>query len=337
MMFTHGKLMSGRRAGYLMAAGMLLALSVLVMLFRVSDTGAAAAYVEEESVQHGTVYLLTEGAVFTGYGSPDMELEEGQAVEICLGGAVNAAAAQAETVAQLLERLEVELSPLDMVTVDLSADPIEISVDSEVILYEQEQQITKSSITYVDNDILPTWCETVLQQGQDGVDTKTYEVVFSAGAEVSRQLVEETSTEATATVIERGTLTNFAPNDAQVADIVTNEDGTGVITLANGQQITFNQKLTMKATAYSAGDPGVGTITATGTTVRVGTVAVDRRQIPYGTKMYVVSNDGAYCYGFSIAEDTGGAIKNNRIDLYFNTQAECIQFGVRNCTVYILD
>ena len=63
----------------------------------------------------------------------------------------------------------------------------------------------------------------------------------------------------------------------------------------------------------------------------------NRKQIPFGTKMYVVSNDGAYLYGFSVAEDTGGAIRQNRIDLYFETYQECINFGVRNCTVYILD
>ena len=37
------------------------------------------------------------------------------------------------------------------------------------------------------------------------------------------------------------------------------------------------------------------------------------------------------------AEDCGGAIKGNRLDLYFDTTAECFQFGVRNCTVYFLD
>ena len=39
----------------------------------------------------------------------------------------------------------------------------------------------------------------------------------------------------------------------------------------------------------------------------------------------------------AVAEDTGGAIRQNRIDLYFETYQECINFGVRNCTVYILD
>ena len=56
----------------------------------------------------------------------------------------------------------------------------------------------------------------------------------------------------------------------------------------------------------------------------------------FGTKMYVVSNDGQYVYGYCVAEDIGGGIKGNKIDLYFDTYAECWDFGVRMCTVYIL-
>ena len=36
------------------------------------------------------------------------------------------------------------------------------------------------------------------------------------------------------------------------------------------------------------------------------------------------------------AEDIGGSIKGNIIDLYFDTFDECWIFGIRDCTVYIL-
>ena len=52
--------------------------------------------------------------------------------------------------------------------------------------------------------------------------------------------------------------------------------------------------------------------------------------------MYIVSNDGQYIYGYCVAEDIGGGIKGNKVDLYFDTEAECIQFGIRSCTAYIL-
>ena len=53
--------------------------------------------------------------------------------------------------------------------------------------------------------------------------------------------------------------------------------------------------------------------------------------------MYIVSNDGQYVYGYCVAEDTGSAIKGYKVDLYFNTIAECYAFGVRTCTLYILN
>jgi len=244
---------------------------------------------------------------------------------------------QTETVSDLLRRQNIVRGPLDMVMVDITAEPVEITVDSQLVFYVKDEVVTPGAITYVENNTLPTWCEQVVQQGQDGMDRKVYEVIYSEGKEVSRQLVEETLTEPTETIIERGTLENFAPNDAEVTEIITNEDGTGTLVLADGHTVTFNKTVAMKATAYTKGEPGVDGVTASGSEVRIGTVAIDRRMFPFGTKFYIVSNDGMYTYGFSVAEDVGGAIKNNRIDLYFNTLAECKAFGVRNCTVYVID
>lgn len=112
-------------------------------------------------------------------------------------------------------------------------------------------------------------------------------------------------------------------------------EGDGFITTSTGEVLKIKGKMTVKATAYSCdGKPG---ITYSGTPARVGAVAVDPSVIPLGTKMYVVSNDGAYIYGTCTAEDTGGAIKGKMLDLYFNTTDECWIFGIRNCTVYFLE
>ena len=50
--------------------------------------------------------------------------------------------------------------------------------------------------------------------------------------------------------------------------------------------------------------------------------------------MYIVTNDGIV-YGLATAEDTG--VRGNVIDLYYETYRQCIEFGRRNCTVYILE
>ena len=81
----------------------------------------------------------------------------------------------------------------------------------------------------------------------------------------------------------------------------------------------------MEATAYSGG----GT-TASGMAAAVGRVAVDPRVIPLGTRLYIEG------YGYAVAADTGGAIKGNRIDLFFETYDEAISFGRRKVTVYVL-
>ena len=111
----------------------------------------------------------------------------------------------------------------------------------------------------------------------------------------------------------------------------------GYITLPTGEVLTYSDTATIRATAYTHTDAGCDMTTYTGTTVHKGTVAVDPRYIPYGTRMFIVSNDGAYVYGISVAEDCGGDIKGDRMDLYFPTFDECIQFGRRVCTIYFLD
>ena len=96
--------------------------------------------------------------------------------------------------------------------------------------------------------------------------------------------------------------------------------------------------ITCEATAYTSAADECGKsdgITASGMMFRVGVVAVDRKQIPLGTKLYIESLDGKYVYGYCIAADTGGAIKGNKVDLAMNTKSECFQFGRRQVRVYI--
>ena len=69
----------------------------------------------------------------------------------------------------------------------------------------------------------------------------------------------------------------------------------------------------------------------------MGAIAVDPNVIPLGSKLYIVSADGEYLYGYCVAEDTGGAIKGNTVDLYYNTYDECIQFGRRDVLVYVIE
>ena len=123
------------------------------------------------------------------------------------------------------------------------------------------------------------------------------------------------------------------------------EKGANDLISTSRGDIRFREAKVMKASAYDLsfastgkrpGQRGYG-ITASGKTARPGTVAVDTRVIPLGTKLYVESLDATSDYGFAIAEDTGGAIKGNRIDLFYHSNADAMRFGRRNVKVYILD
>ena len=74
-----------------------------------------------------------------------------------------------------------------------------------------------------------------------------------------------------------------------------------------------------------------GAKTASGTTPTEGrTIAVDSSIIPLGSRVYI---DG---YGVFIAEDTGGAIKNNKIDVFLSSHSRCYDLGVKYANVYLL-
>lgn len=75
---------------------------------------------------------------------------------------------------------------------------------------------------------------------------------------------------------------------------------------------------------------GDDTITATGKKPQINhTIAVDPRVIPLGSKVYIEGMGTYY------AEDTGGAIKGNILDVFVRTEAEANQLGIRYADVYL--
>lgn len=104
---------------------------------------------------------------------------------------------------------------------------------------------------------------------------------------------------------------------------------------ANGIPTSYTKVMTFEATAYTASS---GSKCATGVAPQTGYIAVNPNIIPYGTKMYIVSKDGKYVYGYAIAADTGGFAKKNpyAVDLFFNSKGECKSFGRRDVTIYFL-
>lgn len=96
---------------------------------------------------------------------------------------------------------------------------------------------------------------------------------------------------------------------------VTSREGAG-----NGHPLKF------VATGYTH----TGYRTAVGAKTRKGIIAVDPKVIPFGTRLYVQG------YGYGVAADTGGMIKGKKIDLFFDSEQEAVNWGKRKVDIYIL-
>ena len=103
----------------------------------------------------------------------------------------------------------------------------------------------------------------------------------------------------------------------------------------NGVPLHYKSKMTSRATAYTY----TGHNCATGVAPQPGYIAVNPKVIPYGTKMYIKTADGSVIYGYAVAADTGGFIKNRPtgVDMFMSSKAACVSFGVRNVEIYILE
>lgn len=164
----------------------------------------------------------------------------------------------------------------------------------------------------------------VKTEGKDGEKIVTREVKYIDGEKTSDKVVaEKTIKKPVDKVVLVGT------NGAATSG------GAGIFTDSNGATVAYSQVLTGSGTAYTA-PAGAGT--ATGVRAYHGGVAVNPNIIPYGSKLYIVSTDGSFVYGYATAVDTGGALMAGTaiVDCYYNTYDECVNFGRRDVNVYVL-
>ena len=238
-----------------------------------------------------------------------------------------------ETVGELLDRLELSVSSDAEISAPLNALVAEgmiIRVFTTVVSTDTYTAEIPYETVYQQTDLLKVGTEVILTQGVNGQKVCTADVTYINGQEASRNvLTEEVITEPVTHVVAVGTGDGTVKNGKPII-------GDGVIIAPNGDVLTYDSVEKFTATAYTHTDPGCTTITATGTKVHIGTVAVDPKVIPYGTRMFIVTKDGHYIYGVSTAEDCGSSIKNKKVDLYFPTYDQCIQFGVRDVYIYFL-
>lgn len=223
-------------------------------------------------------------------------------------------------------------------------DKDEIKADGDVIelvAVNETNEVTTEPIPfeteYVEDDTLPEGETQIGTEGQEGEKTIIHKVTLKDGVETGRELVsEEITKEPVNKVILKGTKKPAATTVSGSLSTGSNAEDTGS-TIAGYK---YTKKITMRATAYSThpSENGGYTVSAMGNPLGHGIVAVDPSIIPLGSKVYIEAADGSWVYGVASAEDTGGAIKGNKIDLcYEGSVSDVNAFGVRDCVVYILE
>lgn len=239
-----------------------------------------------------------------------------------------------KSVEEILRQADINVDKEDYTVPSIKGEIVESAHKEPVIIInrvERNLSVTTEPIEFdkitEENPEMYKGEEKIITAGQMGERTITTEVVNVNSEESDSRVVDSKVTKEPVTEVKQ-IGTKERPVQTHAAG------GKGSL---NGKNVV--RTITMEATAYDPSPASNGKwagITALGTKLRPGVVAVDRNVIPLGTRLYVESNDDWPDYGNAVAEDVGGAIKGNRIDLLFMDRDTCRRFGRRTVTVHVL-
>lgn len=271
--------------------------SVVTTAYTIDD------FLESEDIEYCERDYISRPVSTYIYDGISFKLKHATDIKITADGKTKDHKTLKRTVGEALTDCGIKVGEKDIITP--SADTM-IGDDMEIIVQRVttkketvEEKVPFETVKKNDSSLAEGQTK-VITEGRDGLDKVVYEITYIDGVESARnELSRTTITAAVDKVIANGTRINY-----------------------NGK--TYSRKLVVKAYAYTGGGR-----TAMGTRARVGEIAVDPSVIPLGTRVYI---EGV---GARRAEDTGGNIKGNTIDIYMNTQSECIRWGVRYVTIYI--
>ena len=219
------------------------------------------------------------------------------------------------TVADVIDKLSLTLDANDRISCPETEevyDGMLISIDR----YETKTHTETVTIPYstktISSDELPYGEKKVVQEGVNGSETQIVTETYINGILDSKEVTTDgTAVEPREEIVEVG--------------------AGGVYTDKYGNSYAYKYYIDVTATAYGT----LSGVTATGKAIDYGMIAVDPSVIPLGTKVYLTGSWGDM--GVHSAEDTGGAIKGNKIDVYLGDDYELLrQFGRRSMRVYIL-
>lgn len=249
----------------------------------------------------------------------------------------------AKTVGELLDEQKIVLDADDEVVPSADTElSNELTIDVlrvEYVTREAEESVPFTSTTKYSSSMLKG-TKKITTAGVNGTKTVVYKDRVVNGVVESTEVESETVTKKPVTQVT--TIGTLVKTTSKLGNSKIEKNGKPISELAlpskysigkNNVPTEYKYTITGKAAAYC--QPGGKT--ATGKPVMPGRIAVNPKQIPYGTEMWIVSDDGVV-YGYCVAEDTGGFAKKGKfvVDLYMNSTSQCYKWGSRNVTIYVL-
>ncbi len=244
------------------------------------------------------------------------------------------------TVADALNKAEVTIDENDNISASLDT-PLTNAMKIKVTRVTYKERTVDEVLPFTtqkkNNANLYTDQSKTIQKGVNGRQNVTYKDKYVDGKLKESVKINAVVTKAaTERILEVGTKRRPTTSANGINTVSTLSAPSSLQIGKNGVPTSYKRVITGTASAYSGGG-----VTATGKYVRPGYIAVNPNQIPYGTKMWIVSNDGSYVYGYASAEDTGGFIywsgsSSTVCDLYFDSEGQASAFGRRGVTIYIL-
>lgn len=279
-------------------------------------------FLEEQKIVLNETDKISHEMDSTLAASTNISVERSFSLTVNDGGTSKEVWSTSTTVADFLEQQGITLNELDRVepALDATISPNGVVnvVRVEKVTDVVEEPVSFAVVSQKDNS-LQQGQEKVVKEGKEGLVSVEYEVTKENGVEVGR-------TEVSKTVVRE-------KQDKVVAV------GTKVVQVASRGQgssaPTSGTELTVQSTAYTAYCNGCSGKTATGFDLRSNpnakVIAVDPRVIPLGTKVWVEG------YGYAVAADTGGAIKGNKIDVFFPDKSQAYKWGRKKVKIRILN
>jgi uncharacterized protein YabE (DUF348 family) len=264
-------------------------------------------------------------------GDMNVKIDTAFSLKLVNGGKEQKVWSTSTTVADFLKQQGITLNKSDRVEPSLDkvvkANDVVNVVRVEKVTDVVEETKDFTVISKKDSD-LSKGKEKVVQEGKNGLVEKKFEVVKENGKEVSRKLVsEKVVKESQDKIINVGTKVLVA--QVSRGSSSSNSSATASAAPSGGREFYVS------STAYTASCNGCSGYTATGINLKsnpnVKVIAVDPSIIPLGTKVYVEG------YGYAVAADTGGAIKGNKIDVFFPSKSDAYRWGRKTIKVKILN